>query len=93
MPSRPNAQWSLDSVSGAFSDGNSFRMLTVVDDFTQVCMALFAETFPSRRRFTRNWDAIITRRGWPRTTISDKGTDMTSSDSLKGCKDIHVQWH
>ena len=35
VPDRPNQRWSLDFVSDAFTDGRRFRILTVVDDFSQ----------------------------------------------------------
>jgi len=93
LPSRPNERWSLDFVSDAFTDGLRFRVLTVVDDFTRECLALVADTSLSGRRLSRELDAIITRRGKPRTIVSDNGTEMTSTAILKWCQDTDVEWH
>ena len=39
----PNQCWSADFVSDKLSDGRSYRILTVVDQFTRECLALVAE--------------------------------------------------
>ncbi|ESX28070.1 integrase [Mesorhizobium sp. LSHC440A00] len=80
-PGRTNERWSLDFVSDAFTDGRRFRVLAVVDDFTREC--LFADTS----------DAILARRGRPRTIVSDNGTELTSMAILKWCQESGVEWH
>jgi putative transposase len=40
---RPNQRWSMDFVSDKLADGRSFRILTVVDQFTRECVALGAD--------------------------------------------------
>jgi putative transposase len=40
---RPNQCWSMDFVSDRFADGRSFRILTVIDQFTRECVALEAD--------------------------------------------------
>jgi len=34
---RPNQRWSMDFVSDKLADGRSFRIFTVVDQFTREC--------------------------------------------------------
>ncbi|WP_244473932.1 IS3 family transposase [Rhizobium sp. Leaf321] len=92
-PSRANERWSLDFVSDAFTDGRRFRVLAVVDDFTRECLALVADTSLSGRRLARELDAVITRRGKPRTIVSDNGTEMTSMAILEWCQNTYVDWH
>ncbi|ESZ02977.1 hypothetical protein X735_33275 [Mesorhizobium sp. L2C085B000] len=70
-PGRTNERWSLDFVSDAFTDGRRFRVLAVVDDFTRECLALVADTSLSGARVARELDAILARRGRPRTIVSD----------------------
>jgi putative transposase len=41
--SRPNQCWSMDFVSDKLADGRSFRILTVVDQFTRECVWLEAD--------------------------------------------------
>jgi putative transposase len=93
LPSRPNERWSLDFVSDAFTDGRRFRVLAVVDDFTRECLALVADTSLSGRRLARELDAVIVRRGKPRTIVSDNGTEMTSMAVLEWCQASQIEWH
>jgi putative transposase len=93
LPSRPNERWSLDFVSDAFTDGRRFRVLAVVDDFTRECLALVADTSLSGRRLARELDAVIARRGKPRTIVSDNGTEMTSMAILEWCQKTNIDWH
>jgi putative transposase len=39
-PSRPNEAWSLDFVHDQLSNGQKFRMLTVVDVFSREALAI-----------------------------------------------------
>jgi putative transposase len=39
-PERPNHVWSYDFVQDRTDDGRSFRMLTVIDEFTRRCLAI-----------------------------------------------------
>lgn len=93
LPSRANERWSLDFVSDAFTVGRRFRVLAVVDDYSRECLALVADTSLSGMRMTRELDAIIQRRGKPRTIVSDNGTEMTSMAVLKWCQETGIQWH
>lgn len=93
LPRRANERWSLDFVSDAFTDGRRFRVLAVVDDFSRECLALVVDTSLSGLRMTRELDAIIHRRGMPRTIVSDNGTEMTSMAVLKWCQETGVDWH
>ena len=40
----PNQRWSLDFPSYAFTDGQRFRILAIVDDFTRERLAVVADT-------------------------------------------------
>ena len=87
VPDRPNARWSLDFVSDAFTDGRRFRVLAVVDDYTRECLALVADTSLSGVRVVRELDAVIARRGRPDTIISDNGAELTSMAVLRWCQE------
>lgn len=43
IAARPNQCWSMDFVSDKLADGRSFRILTVVDQFTRECVCLEAD--------------------------------------------------
>jgi len=93
VPGRINDRWLLDFVSDAFTDGRRFRVLAVIDDYSRECLALVADTSLSGQRVTRELDAIIARRGKPRTLVSDNGTELTSVAILKWCQKTKVGWH
>ena len=93
VPGRINDCWSLDFVSDAFTDGRRFRVLAVIDDYSRECLALVADTSLSGHRVMREFDAIIARRGKPRTLVSDNGTKLTSVAILKWCQKTKVGWH
>lgn len=93
LPSRPGERWSLDFVNDAFTDGRRFRILAIVDDFTRECLALVADTSISGRRLARELDAVVAKRGKPRTIVSDNGTEMTSTAILEWCQNTSIEWH
>jgi putative transposase len=76
LPQGPNQRWSLDFVSDTLTDSRRFRILAVVDDFIQECLALVADTSLSgAHRVGRELNAVIARRGRPMMIVSDKGTN------------------
>jgi len=43
MATSPNQCWSMDLMSDKLADGRSFRILTVMDQFTRECVCLEAD--------------------------------------------------
>jgi putative transposase len=64
-----------------------------VDDFSRECLALVAGTSPSGLRVTRELEAIMARRGRPKTIVSDNGTELTSMAVLRWCQEPQIEWH
>ena len=93
VPDGPNQRWSMDFVSDAFTDGQRFRLLAVVDDYSRECLALVADTSLSGARVAHELDAIIAVRGKPATAVSDNGTEFTSTAILRRCQRTEVGWH
>ncbi len=93
IPQGPNQRWSLDFLSDQLGDCRRFRILAVVDDFTRECLALVADTSLSGMRTARELDAIVARRGKPRSIVSDNGTELTSRAILNWCQETGVAWH
>ena len=87
-----NQRWSLDFVSDQMTDGQRFRILTVVDNCTRECLALVADTSISGLRVARELDAIIRWRGRPETMVSDNGTELTSTAILTWADQTKVGW-
>ena len=93
LPNGPNERWSLDFVSDSFTDGRRFRILAIVDDFTRESLALIPDTSLSGARVARELDALIARRGRPKSCVSDNGTELTSMAILKWTQTSGVDWH
>ena len=93
LPGGPNERWSLDFVSDSFTDGRRFRILAIVDDFTRESLALIPDTSLSGARVARELDAVIARRGRPKSCVSDNGTELTSMAILKWTQTSGVDWH
>jgi putative transposase len=54
------------------TDGRRFRVLTVIDDCTRVCLALIADTSLSGARIARELTTLFDARGKPMTVVSDR---------------------
>lgn len=93
VPTAVNVRWSLDFVSDAFTDGRRFRILAVVDDFTRENLALIADTSLSGSRVVRELQALCEQRGYPKTIVSDNGTELTSTAVLKWVQETGIDWH
>ena len=93
LPNGPNERWSLDFVSDCFSNGRRFRILAIVDDFTRESLALIPDTSLSGVRVARELDALIARRGRPKSCVSDNGTELTSKAILNWTDTTGVDWH
>src|SRR3979490_309690 len=78
----PIARWSLNFVHDQFACGRRFRILNVVDDVTQECLAAIPDTSISGRRVAHELTALIEQRGKPGMIVSDNGTEFTSNAML-----------
>lgn len=83
---RPNARWSVDFVHDQFAGGRRFRILNVIDDVTEECLAAVVDASISGRRVARELTALISRRGRPELIVSDHGTEFTSNAMLAGAR-------
>lgn len=72
--SRPNECWSADFVSDKLADGRSYRILTVVDQFTRECIALVADRSLHGTHVVAALKRAIEERGAaPRSITLDNG--------------------
>jgi len=76
---RPNEVWTLDFVHDALFDGQAFRVLTAVDEYTRECLLLeAAQSFRGETVAQRLRRAIHERGTRPRRIRVDNGTEFTS---------------
>jgi putative transposase len=77
--SRPNQCWSMDFVSDKLADGRSFRILTVVDQFTRECVGLQADRAMTGMKVAQALERAKEERGsLPGSITVDNGSEFCS---------------
>src|SRR5947209_8483490 len=75
---RPNQCWSADFVSDKLTDGCSYRILTVIDQFTRECVAMEADRSLHGRHVVAALTRAIEERGKaPQSITLDNGSEFT----------------
>jgi len=93
IPQAPDQRWSLDLVSDVFALGRRFRVLAVIDDFSDECQRVVADTSNSGLRVGRELDRVIASRKRPAMMVSDNGTELTSMAILRWSQEQQIEWH
>jgi putative transposase len=79
MATAPNQCWSMDFMSDKLADGRSFRILTVVDQFTRECVCLEADRAMTGMKVAQVLQgAKAERGGLPASITVDNGTEFCS---------------
>ncbi len=86
-----NQERSLDFVHDAVECGRKIRVLSVVDAYTQECLALEVDTSFASRRVTRVLDAIVAERGQPLAICCDNGPELTRRHFLAWCVERKIE--
>jgi putative transposase len=73
-----NQCWSMDFVSDKFADGRSFRILTVIDQFTRECVALEADRAMTGSKVAEALERARKQRdGLPESITVDNGSEFS----------------
>ncbi len=76
---RPNQCWSMDFVSDKLADGHSFRILTVIDQFTRECVGLQADRSMTGMKVAQALErAREERASLPESITVDNGSEFCS---------------
>lgn len=79
MAVRANQCWSMDFVSDKLTDGRSFRILTVVDQFTRECVGLEADRSMTGMKVAQALERARDERGTlPESITVDNGSEFCS---------------
>ena len=73
-----NEKWSMDFVADRLEGGRSFRVLTVIDQFTRECLKLEAAAHMSGSRVVECLERVTELRGYPQSITVDNGTEFCS---------------
>lgn len=76
--SKTNECWSMDFMSDGLFDSRSFRVLTLVDNFSRESLALEVGKNISGERVARVLSHVAANRGYPKAIRVDNGPEFTS---------------
>jgi transposase InsO family protein len=75
--------WSYDFVMARTSDGRSFRILTLIDEYTRECLALLVDRRITCQDVINQLFNLFVFRGIPEHIRSDNGTEFTAREIRK----------
>ncbi len=96
VPEAINQVWSMDFMHDQLSDGRSFRLFNVLDDFNREGLAIEADLSLPAARVIRALEQIIEWRGKPKVIRCDNGPEYISGAllswaELQGIRIEHIQ--
>jgi putative transposase len=94
VPEVINDSWSMDFMHDGLSDGRSFRLFNVIDDFNREGLGIEVDFSLPAEPVIRSLDRIIEWRGKPNSIRSDNGPEYIS-EALKSWarkKGIRLQY-
>ena len=84
MPTGKNDTWPMDFMHDQLSDGRSFRLFNVIDDFNREGLAMEVDLSLPAERVVRALDQLIEWRGAPIRIRSDNGPEYVGH-TLPAC--------
>lgn len=96
VPEAINEVWSMDFMHDQLSDGRSFRLLNVLDDFNREGLGIEVDLSLPAARVIRTLERIIEWRGQPGRIRCDNGPEYISGAllawaSVRGIRIDHIQ--
>jgi putative transposase len=77
VPTAPNQAWTLDFMSDQLSNGQRFRVLTIVDVFTREALAIKIGQRLKAPDVVEELSHIITQRSTPERLFCDNGSEFS----------------
>jgi putative transposase len=78
VPKRPNERWSMDFVHDSLVTGRSFKVLTIVDDFSKESPVIAPGFSMSGHHVAELLERLHFERRLPREIVMDNGPEFTS---------------
>ena len=85
-----NETWSMDFMHDGLSDGRSYRLLNVIDDFNREGLGMEVDLSLPSERVLRALDRIIEWRGKPAAIRCDNGPEYISGKIKDWAKKNHI---
>ena len=94
VPESVNHTWSMDFMHDALSDGRSFRLFNVLDDFNREGLAIEADFSLPSVRVIRVLEQLIEWRGAPKVIRCDNGPEYISGALMTWAEQrrIHLEY-
>ena len=86
VPETINQCWSMDFMHDQLSDGRSFRLFNVIDDFNREALAIDIDLSLPGERVVRALNQVIEWRGKPLAIRSDNGPEYIGSTLVNGAE-------
>lgn len=83
----------MDFVHDNLADGRSFRILTIIDEFSRECPTMEVDLSLSGHRVVRVLDKLAATRGLPEEIGVDQGPEFTSKALTKWALANGVRLH
>lgn len=90
-PTHKDHVWAHDFVTGRTRDGRSFRMLTVIDEFTRECLAIDVARRLNHDDVLERLSWLMVTRGMPEHIRSDNGSEFTAKAVRSWLKRVGVK--
>ena len=90
-PERPGHVWAYDFVQDRTQDGRSFRMLTVIDEFTRQCLAIVTARKLKSDDVLHCLTELFTIHSPPEHIRSDNGSEFTAKEVRRWLGRLGVQ--
>jgi putative transposase len=87
---RANQRWAMDFVSDTLAYGRTFRVLTIIDEYTRECLAVEADTSLPGLRVIRALQRLADRRGLPEEIHVDHGPEFICRSVRSWCEEHRV---
>jgi len=90
-PEHKDHVWSYDFVKARTADGRALRMLTLIDEFTRECLALYVSRRITSQDVIDQLFQLFVLRGVPEYIRSDNGPEFTAKEIRKWLGQIGVK--
>lgn len=87
---RPNSVWSYDFVHDQLANGNTFKMLCVLDEHTRECLVIEVGKSLRNQEVILPLSRLIRLYGKPAYIRSDNGAEFTTIAVMKWLRDQNV---
>jgi len=83
--------WSYDFVMDRTSDGRSFRMLTILDEYSRECLSILVKRRLTSQNVLDELYRLFSLRGIPEYIRSDNGSEFTAKAVREWLHDLGVK--